>query len=219
LKPTEKTAKVRLSEEISLAQVFVPRRYFSAADILIFLLIGTTIYGVLAIGAQWRGEFHPVTEINLSIGALPRYALFSAIRGMVAYLLSLSFTLVVGYAAAKSKKAERLIIPMIDILQSVPPLGFLPGLALALIALFPKTNIGLELVCIITIFTGQVWNMTFSFYSSLKSIPSEFHEAASVMGLNWKQKLWKLELPYSAVNLAWNSLLSMAGGWFFSQRL
>lgn len=199
-----------------MTQVIVPRRrYFATADLVIFLLLATAIYGIIAISGQWRSDFHPATEINLSFGALPRYALFSAIRGLAAYILSLTFTIVVGFSAAKSKRAEKFIIPMIDILQSVPPLGFLPPLCIGLIALFPKTNTGLELVCIITIFTGQVWNMTFSFYSSLKSIPSDFSEASTVMGLTWFQRLVQLELPFSAVGLAWNSLLSMAGGWFF----
>jgi NitT/TauT family transport system permease protein len=107
------------------------------------------------------------------------------------------------------------VLPLLDILQSIPVLGFLPGLLLGLVALFPNTNTGLELAAIIMIFTGQVWNMTFSYYSSLKSIPTEFQEAATVIGLNWHEKLIKLELPFSAVNLAWNSLMSMAGGWFF----
>ena len=133
----------------------------------------------------------------------------------MAYIISLAFTLVVGYAAAKSKKLERIIIPAIDILQSIPPLGFMPGLVLALIALFPKTNTGLELTAIILIFTGQVWNMTFSFYSSVKSLPSDYNEACAVMGLTWWQKLIQVEMPFSAVNLVWNSVLSMAGGWFF----
>ena len=198
-----------------MRQVFVSPRYFSAADILIFLLLGACIYGIIAIGAQWQADYHPVTEIDLSIGALPRYALFSAMRGLVAYILSLAFTLVVGYSAAKSKKAERIIIPLIDILQSIPVLGFLPGLVLGLIALFPKTNLGLELAAIIMIFTGQVWNMTFSFYSSLKSLPSDYSEASKIMGLTWWQKFWRLEMPFSSVNLVWNSLMSMAGGWFF----
>lgn len=198
-----------------MSQFVFPRRYFSAADLLIFMLIGAVIYGVVAISGEWRGDYHPVTAIDLSVGALPLYALFSAMRAMVAYALSLAFTLVVGYAAAKSRKAERILIPMIDILQSIPPLGFMPGLVLGLIALFPRSNLGLELTAVILIFTGQVWNMTFSFYSSLKSLPTDYQEAATVMGLSWVKKLWQIELPFSAVNLVWNSVLSMAGGWFF----
>ncbi|MGZ3699653.1 MAG: ABC transporter permease subunit, partial [Bdellovibrionota bacterium] len=110
---------------------------------------------------------------------------------------------------------EKIIVPMLDILQSIPVLGFLPGLMLGLVALFPRTNTGLELTAIISIFTGQVWNMTFAFYSSLKSVPMDFQEASTVIGMSWWRRLIKVELPFSAVNLAWNSLMSMAGGWFF----
>jgi NitT/TauT family transport system permease protein len=191
------------------------RKFFTAPDLMICLLIATAIYGLVSIGREWRAEYNPVTDINLSVGHLAYYTLLSGIRGTVAYLLSLGFTLVVGYAAAKNRQAERFIIPLLDILQSIPVLGFLPGLLLALIALFPNTNTGLELAAILMIFTGQVWNMTFSYYASLKSVPTDLMEAATVMGLNWKQRLTKVELPFSAVNLAWNSLMSMAGGWFF----
>ena len=191
------------------------QRYFSTPDLAILLLIATTIYGIVAIGKEWRSDFHPLTQIDLSITALPYYTLMSGFRGIVAYLISLTFTLVIGFTAAKSKFAEKIIVPLLDILQSIPVLGFLPGLLLGLVALFPHTNTGLELAAIIMIFTGQVWNMTFSFYSSLKSLPAELNEASTVIGLSWRQKLTKVELPYSAVNLAWNSLLSMAGGWFF----
>lgn len=192
-----------------------PRRYFSVPDLVILLLIATLIYGVFAIAHEWRSEFHPITQIELSFWSLPYYTLLSASRGVAAYLISLVFTLVVGYAAAKSKSAEKVIIPLLDILQSIPVLGFLPGLLLGLVSLFPNTNVGLELAAIIMIFTGQVWNMTFSYYSSLKSVPTDLQEASTVIGLNWREKLKRVELPYSAVNLAWNSLLSMAGGWFF----
>ncbi len=191
------------------------QKYFALSDLIIMCLIATVIYGVVAIANEWRTEFHPITQIDLSAWALPYYTILSAARGVVAYFISLAFTLVVGYAAAKSKAAEKIIIPLLDILQSIPVLGFLPGLLLGLVALFPRTNIGLELAATIMIFTGQVWNMTISYYASLKSIPAELDEASRVMGLNWYQKLIKLELPFSAVNLAWNSLLSMAGGWFF----
>lgn len=194
---------------------FIAQKFFSLADLMILMVIATAIYGLVAIGNEWRSDFHPLTIISLSPWALPKYVLLSATRGIVAYLISLSFTIVVGYSAAKSARAEKLILPMLDILQSIPVLGFLPGLVLGLIALFPHTNMGLELAAVLMIFTGQVWNMTFSFYSSLKSVPSEFQEASTVIGLTWWQKLMWVEMPYSAVNLAWNSLMSMAGGWFF----
>lgn len=191
------------------------QRFFSFPDLVILFLVATAIYGVVAIGIEWQADFNPVTQIDLSFSSLPYYTLLSAIRGIAAYGISLTFTLIIGYVAAKNKTIEKIIIPLLDILQSIPVLGFLPGLLLGLVALFPHTNTGLELAAIIMIFTGQVWNMTFSYYASLKSVPNDFQEAATVMGLNWYQRLRKLELPFSAVNLAWNSVLSMAGGWFF----
>jgi NitT/TauT family transport system permease protein len=187
----------------------------SAADAVMVALVLAIIYALIAYGREWEAAFHAAVDIDLSFYSLPYYTLFSALRGIAAFCLSLVFTLLVGYWAAKSAAAERVLIPLLDILQSIPVLGFLPGLVLVLIALFPHTNIGLELACIIMIFTGQVWNMTFSFYSSLKSVPSDFKEVSSVIGLSPTEKLLNVELPFSAMNLVWNSLLSMSGGWFF----
>jgi NitT/TauT family transport system permease protein len=198
-----------------MRRLVFPQRYFSVPDLIVLLVFATLIYGLMMSGQEWRSDYHPVTQIDLSPWALPRYTLLSAMRGVVAYLISLAFTLVVGYVAAKSRAAERVIIPMLDIFQSVPVLGFLPGLLVTLVSLFPHTNLGLELTTIFMIFTGQVWNMTFSFYSSLKSIPEDLKEAATVIGLSRGQRFLRVELPFSAVNLVWNSLLSMAGGWFF----
>jgi NitT/TauT family transport system permease protein len=198
-----------------MQKVVLPQRFFSLADLLILLLIGTLIYGLVSTGNQWRASYHPVTEIDLSIRYLPYYTILSGIRGLIAYALSLVFTIFVGYFAAKSATAERIIIPMLDILQSIPVLAFLPVVFLSLISIFPKSNMGLELGAILLIFTGQVWNMTFSFYSSIKGVPTDFKEAYTVMGLSHWQTLWKVELPFAAVNLVWNSLLSLAGGWFF----
>lgn len=197
-----------------MQRVLVPQK-FSPADLLILLLIGTVIYGLVSTGNEWRAEYSPVTQIDLSPRSLPYYTILSGVRGLVAYAFSLLFTIVVGYAAAHSKRAERILIPMIDILQSIPVLGFLPVLALSLVSLFPRSNFGLELAAILLIFTGQVWNMTFSFYSSLKSVPSDFREAHTVIGLSRRQTLFSVELPFAAVNLVWNSMLSLAGGWFF----
>ena len=184
-------------------------------DGLFFLCIAMLIFGITSFGQQWEASYNPNYQINLSLSSLPLYSFFSALRGFIAYVISLIFTLIVGFWAAKSPKAEKIILPLLDIMQSIPVLGFLPGLVLGLVALFPKTNIGLELAAILMIFTGQVWNMTFAFYSSLKSVPTDLKEAASVMNLSPLQKLKLLELPFSAMNLTWNSLMSMAGGWFF----
>ncbi len=184
-------------------------------DAIIFFTLVTLIYGLTSFGQEWNASYNPTYAISLSLKQLPIYSLFSAARGFLAYLISLSFTLAVGFWAAKSPRAEKVILPFLDIMQSIPVLGFLPGLVLGLVAIFPRTNVGLELAAIVMIFTGQVWNMTFAFYSSLKSIPTDLKEAASVMRLPAFERMKFLELPYSAMNLTWNSLMSMAGGWFF----
>ncbi len=190
-------------------------RHLFILDIIIGLGLGTLIYGLILFAGQWHATFNPSYQIELHSGSLPLYALFSAMRGLGAYLVSLVFTVAVGYWAAKSAAAEKVIIPLLDILQSIPVLGFLPGLVLGLVAIFPHSNVGLELAAILMIFTGQVWNMTFAFYSSLKSVPGDLQEAAAVMCLSDSTKLMRIELPFSAVNLVWNSIMSMAGGWFF----
>jgi NitT/TauT family transport system permease protein len=190
-------------------------RHLFLLDILIGLGLGTLIYGLILFAGEWQSTFNPSYQIDLSTSALPLYALFSAMRGLGAYVVSLVFTIAIGYWAAKSKAAEKIIIPLLDILQSIPVLGFLPGLVLGLVAIFPHSNVGLELAAILMIFTGQVWNMTFAFYSSLKSVPGDLQEATAVMGLSDSTRLMRLELPFSAVNLVWNSIMSMAGGWFF----
>src|SRR5262249_45009865 len=110
---------------------------------------------------------------------------------------------------------ERVLLPLLDILQSVPVLGFLPGLLLALEAAFPGSNVGLELAAVLLIFTGQAWNMTFSFYHSLRALPQDQRDVATVYRFSWWQRLRWLELPYATMGLVWNSMMSMAGGWFF----
>jgi len=185
------------------------------ADGLIFLFVAAMIYGIIAFAQQWEASYNPTYNIDLSLSAVPLYAAFSALRGLIAYCVSLSFTLVVGYWAAKSPRAEKIILPFLDVMQSIPVLGFLPGLVLGLVAIFPRTNVGLELASILMIFTGQVWNMAFAFYSSLKAVPTELKEAAAVMKLSGRQRLKLLELPFAAMSLTWNSVMSMAGGWFF----
>jgi NitT/TauT family transport system permease protein len=127
----------------------------------------------------------------------------------------LLFAIGYGYVAAYNRRVEALMIAGLDILQSIPVLSFLPGVMLAMVALFPTRQIGVEMGAIVLIFTGQVWNMAFSFYSSLKSIPRELGEAATIYKFSRWQRLFELELPYSAIGLVWNSMVSVAGGWFF----
>jgi NitT/TauT family transport system permease protein len=181
---------------------------------LVLGLIGL-IFGITTIASEWTGQQRAALQIDLSPWALPKYTFFSLCRGLMAYGLSLFFTLGYGYWAAKDHRAEKILIPLLDIGQSIPVLSIMPGLVLAMVALFPNNNVGLELASVITIFDGQVWNMTFSFYQSLRSIPQYLQEAAAVYQFNWWQRAKKLELPFSAIGLIWNSMMSMAGGWFF----
>ena len=172
-------------------------------------------YAVVRIATYWFG--HPVPEIVISQSprALPLYAFYSVVRIGLAYLLSLLFAVGYGYVAAYSKRVEALMIAGLDILQSIPVLSFLPGVMLAMVALFPTRQIGVEMGAIVLIFTGQVWNMAFSFYSSIKSLPRELSEAARIYKFSRWQRLVQLELPYAAIGLVWNSMVSVAGGWFF----
>jgi len=182
--------------------------------VLLFGLIGL-IFGMINVAGEWTGVHRPAVEIDLSPWALPKYTFYSLCRGMMAYILSFIFTIAYGYWAAKDHIAEKVLIPMLDIMQSIPVLTIMPGLVLAMVTLFPDNNVGLELAAIISIFTGQVWNMTFSFYQSLRSIPQYLQEAAAVYRFDWLKKALKLEIPFSAMGLIWNSMMSMAGGWFY----
>ena len=150
------------------------------ADLLLLLLVGAGFGIFILLGREAAAPYQERVEIDLSLGSLPYYALLSLGRGFAAYLLSLTFTLVYGTIAAHNKRAERWMLPTLDVLQSIPVLGFLPGLVLAMIGLFPTRELGLEIACVLMIFTGQVWNMTFSFHGSLRAIPQPLREAAAV---------------------------------------
>ncbi len=184
-------------------------------DLFLFCAGLSVFYGILVMARTWFGPFNPHVEISRDPTHLPLYAAYSLLRITVAYVLSLAFTLVYGYVAAYNPRAERIMIPLLDILQSIPVLSFLPGVMLAMVALFPHHQIGVEMGAILLIFTGQVWNMAFSFYSSLKSIPRDMREAAQIYRFNAYQRFTKFELPYAAIGLVWNSMMSVAGGWFF----
>jgi len=184
-------------------------------DFFLFAAGLSVFYAVIVMARSWFGPFNPQVEISRSPWHLPLYAAYSLLRIGIAYILSLAFTLVYGYVAAYNARAERIMIPLLDILQSIPVLSFLPGVMLAMVALFPHRQIGVEMGAILLIFTGQVWNMAFSFYSSLKSIPRDMREAAKIYRFNWYQRFTQFELPYAAIGLVWNSMMSVAGGWFF----
>jgi len=191
----------------------VPR--LRAVDILLLIAAGALLSGLLAVAPTALGRVRPSVVIDLRPSALPAYTGLSLLRMAGAYLLSLLFTLVFGYAAARNRAAERILVPILDILQSIPVLSFLPAVLLAMVALFPRHTLGLELGSVVLIFTGMVWNMTFSFYHSLLTIPDDLMEAARSMRLTWWQRLTSIELPVAAIGLVWNSVMSWAGGWFF----
>src|SRR5437660_6489390 len=161
-----------------------PVRHASWIDALVLAGLFGLLLGLFDLTRLWTGPHRASVEIDLSPWALPRYTFYSLARGLIAYCISLGFTLVYGYWAAHDKRAERVLIPLLDILQSIPVLGFLPGLLLALDAAFPTSNIGLELAAVLMIFTGQAWNMTFSFYHSLRSLPQDQQQAATLYRSN-----------------------------------
>jgi NitT/TauT family transport system permease protein len=185
------------------------------ADATVFAAVFALVYALFVSGRIWFAPFTPVAHISSSPRALPLYAAYSLVRIAIAYILSLLFALAYGYAAAKSERASRVLLPLLDILQSIPVLSFLPGVMLAMVALFPRSQIGLELGSVLLIFTGQAWNIAFSFYASLKAIPRELDEATRLYRFSAWQRFTQLELPYATIGLVWNSMMSVAGGWFF----
>jgi NitT/TauT family transport system permease protein len=177
--------------------------------------IGLAIfYAIVRIAMLWAGPPSEQMVVSLSRRALPLYAFYSVVRIFLAYILSLVFAVSYGYLAAYNKRVESFMIAALDILQSIPVLSFLPPVMLAMVALFPTRHVGVELGAILLLFTGAVWNMAFSFYSSLKSIPRELREAADINRFSWVQRLVQLELPFAAIGLVWNSVMSVAGAWF-----
>jgi len=184
-------------------------------DAIVFALLFAVIYAIVAVARYWFSAPVAAVEISLSPAAIPRYAFYSLVRMIVAYLLSLVFAVAYGYFAAYHKRAEGPMLALLDILQSIPVLSFLPGVMLAMVSLFPSRQLGVEFGSIILIFTGQVWNMAFSFYASLKAVPRELMEASRVYRFSPLQRFLQLELPQGAIGLVWNSMVSVAGGWFF----
>jgi NitT/TauT family transport system permease protein len=182
---------------------------------MLVLFVAAIAFGVARAAARWSAPLSPNVRIDTSISQLPLYAGLSTLRMAVAYVLSLVFSLVYARAAAASRIAERIMLPVLDVLQGIPILSFMPGVVLALAAAFPGRTIGLELAAILLIFTSQAWNLAFSFHQSLKTIPRELSEAADVYRLGIWRRFTRLELPFGAIALIQNSMMSWAGGWFF----
>jgi NitT/TauT family transport system permease protein len=185
------------------------------------LIVGAGVLAALALVIAWATHGSNAlaaqgsTGISLSLDRLPYYALLSWLRMAAAYVLSLAFALVYAYLAAFNRQAERVLIPILDILQSIPILSFLPIVLVALIALFPHSGLGPNLASVILIFTSQVWNMVFSLYNGFITIPRDLTESARSLGLTRWQRFRLLELPHAMGGLVWNSMMSWAGGWFF----
>ena len=183
-------------------------------DVGIAACLLAIFFAIVNTGRYWLGAPVPVVPISHSISALPLYAFYSIVRMSIAYLLSLTFAITYGYIAAYNPRIEGWMVGTLDILQSIPVLSFLPPVVLAMVALIPGHQLGIEMAVIFLIFTGQVWNLAFSFYSSLKSIPKEMLEASRIYRYSAWQRFWQLEIPSAAIGLVWNSIVSVAGGWF-----
>jgi NitT/TauT family transport system permease protein len=191
---------------------------FGLADVVLLLGVLALLALIARVGAGMLVSFAPpadVPQIDLNPANLPYYAARSTLRMFLALGCSFLFSLVYGYIAAKSRRAEQVLIPLLDVLQSVPVLGFLSITVSGFIALFPGSLLGLECASIFAIFTSQVWNMTFSFYHSLKTVPKELDEAATLYGFSRWQCFRQVELPAAMIPLLWNAVMSFGGGWFF----
>lgn len=186
--------------------------YSKWADWIVLLLLLVVLCSLLKL-AYYAPPAAKATPISLGMKYIPYYAGRSVFRMVMAYMLSILFSIFYGYAAAKNKTNEKIMLPILDILQSVPIFSFLPVFVFGLTAIIPQ-KVALELSAILLIFTSQAWNMTFAWYQSLTTIPKELKEASNIFRLNSWMRFKKLELPFGFVSLVWNSIMSWAGGWF-----
>jgi NitT/TauT family transport system permease protein len=193
------------------------RRLPNLWDVIAILCVFATLISVahVARGTLVRIDTPGATEISLDPWRLPEYAVRTTLRMFAALAASLVFTFTYGTAAAKSKRAGVILVPLLDILQSVPILGFLTFTVVFFMNLFPGQVLGLELAAIFAIFTSQAWNMAFSMYQSLRTVPADLLEASISFHLSPWQKFWRLEVPFAIPGLVWNTMMSMSGGWFF----
>jgi NitT/TauT family transport system permease protein len=192
-------------------------RGFGWTDALVLLAIMGLLWSTMHFGRGMLVQFNPANEppLDTSPALIPYYAGRTLLRMWIAFAFSLVFAVGAGYLAAKNRVARAIIVPALDVLQSVPVLGFLSATVAGFMALFPGSLLGVECASIFAIFTGQVWNMAFGFYHSMVTIPTDMQEAASTYGLTRWQRFRTVELPASAHSLIWNSMMSFGGGWFF----
>ena len=190
---------------------------FSWIDALVLVCLFSVLWSVMHFGKGMLVAFDPATvpALDFSTGQIPYYAGRTLLRMWIAFCFSLLVAISLGYVAAKNRTARAVILPALDILQSVPVLGFLSATVAGFMAIFPSSLLGVECAAIFAIFTGQVWNMAFGFYHSMVTIPTDMQEAASMYRMTPWQRFRVVELPASAHSLIWNSMMSFGGGWFF----
>lgn len=213
--------KERGSDMAKIQQIWRGRNIslwqFNVWDLLTLAII-FSLFALLAINAMKMGAPYQLGKpipISLAVSKLPFYASRTVLRMFIALFFSLIFTFIFGYLAAKNKHAERFLIPAIDILQSVPILGFLSITIVGFITLFPNSLMGPECAAIFVIFTSQAWNMCLGFYQSIKTVPSQLKEAAQMFRLSAWQQFWRVEVPFAMPSLIWNTMMSMSASWFF----
>jgi NitT/TauT family transport system permease protein len=192
----------------------LPRTAPRWVDAVLFALVGALAYGLMRTATRWSAPLGSGTQVDLSLIHLPLYAAYSTLRMTIAYALSLAFSLAYAKIAAASRQAERVMLPVLDILQSIPILSFMPGVVLGFAVLIPGRTVGLELAAVLLIFTSQAWNLAFSFHQSLMTIPGELSEATTIYKLGPWRRFTRLELPFGAISLIANSMMSWAAGWF-----
>jgi NitT/TauT family transport system permease protein len=190
---------------------------FGWIDAVVILAIFVLLWLLVVLSGDMRVRFDELDPppLSLDLAFIPYYTARTVLRMFIAFAAALLFTFTYGYIAAKSVRARKVMLPLLDILQSVPVLGFLSITVTGFLALFPGSLLGVECASIFAIFTAQAWNMTFGFYHSLITIPAELQEAATVYRMNRWQRFTKVEVPSSAIGLMWNSMMSFGGGWFF----
>jgi NitT/TauT family transport system permease protein len=197
----------------SLGRAMRPNIWDVVALILVIGAMVLIVYG----GEQTTAPLSTldVTPVSLDPSNLPAYALRTTMRMLLAIVCSIIFTFAYAALAAKSRRAEMVLIPLLDILQSVPILGFLTFTVVFFMNLFPGSVFGAELACVFAIFTSQAWNMTFSMYQSMRNVPKDLEEASQSFHLSGWQRFWRLDVPFAMPGLIWNTMMSMSGGWFF----
>src|ERR1700761_6134930 len=204
---------VQDTRPVALGQALQPNIWDIVALVLVTDAMVLIVYG----GEQTTAPLSTldIAPVSLDPANLPLYALRTTIRMLLAIVCSIVFTFIYAALAAKSRRAEMVLIPILDILQSVPILGFLTFTVVFFMNLFPGRVLGAELACVFAIFTSQAWNMTFSMYQSMRNVPKDLEDATQSFHLSGWQHFWRLDVPFAMPGLIWNAMMSMSGGWVF----